>query len=172
MLGYPKSTVAVQMEFHEWLSWFLQMHDKLQQTEICITMWALWFAHIRMIHEGKIQSVGEIVNFVRSYVGEWSSIPVLRNGPVVPVQIRWSFPPAGLIKVNFDARYRFNHRTATTGIVIRDEFGEILGSCCRITYPVLSVFVAEARAVMHELRFAKELGFLNVMIKIHQEGVS
>ncbi|PPD99625.1 hypothetical protein GOBAR_DD03337 [Gossypium barbadense] len=42
-------------------------------------------------------------------------------------QVRWFRPPAGVVKINVDAGFRLNQKTAATGVVIRDENGEILG---------------------------------------------
>ncbi|KAG8478637.1 hypothetical protein CXB51_028481 [Gossypium anomalum] len=132
MLGYPLHV----------LSWILKMHHVTKHNEICVTMWAIWFARNRM-------SVGEIVSFIRSYCVEFVFVIHTNNGVVSDIQVQWSPPPA-----------RLNQKKAAAGVVIRDENGKILGACCKITYPVLSVFAAEVVAVIHELRFAKELDFL------------
>ncbi|MBA0787805.1 hypothetical protein Gotri_027532 [Gossypium trilobum] len=60
------------------------------------------------------------------------------NGVVSDIQVRWSLPPAGVVKINVDAGFRLNQKKATAGVVIRDENGEILRACCKITYLVLS----------------------------------
>lgn len=73
--------------------------------------------------------------------------------------------PVGILKVNFDAGFRVNRRTATAGVVIRDENGGILGSTCTLSYHTLSVFAAETKAVIHGLRFAKDLGFLSIVLE-------
>lgn len=149
------------MEFHDWLLWFLNMHQKVKQTKILITMWALWFARNRRVHEGAYQRVGDIVNFIHSYCVEWASMPPIENGLTASAQVKRASPPIGMVKVNVDVGFHPNQRQASSGIVIRDENGEILGSCYKVTYSVLLIFAAEAeaKAVLIGLRFIKDLGF-------------
>ncbi|PPD97595.1 hypothetical protein GOBAR_DD05379 [Gossypium barbadense] len=138
MLGYPLHVVSAQMDFHEWLSWILKIHHTTKHNEICVTMWAIWFARNRMVHEGTNQSVREIVSFICNYCVELVSMIHTNNGVVSDVQVRWSLPPAGVVKINVDAGFRLNQKKAAAGVVIRDENGEILRACCKITYLVLS----------------------------------
>ncbi|KAG4176000.1 hypothetical protein ERO13_A11G223375v2 [Gossypium hirsutum] len=112
------------------------MHHITKHNEICVTMWAIWFARNHMVHEGTNQSVGEIVGFIRSYCVKLVSVIHTNNGVVSNIQVRWSLPPAGVVKINVDAGFRLNQKKAATGVVIRDESGEILGACCKITYPM------------------------------------
>ncbi|MBA0681635.1 hypothetical protein Goari_023422 [Gossypium aridum] len=49
------------------------------------------------------------------------------NGVVFGFQVRWFRPPTRVVKINVDAGFRLNQKTAATGVVIRDENGEILG---------------------------------------------
>lgn len=54
-----------------------------------------------------------------------------------------------MVKINVDAGFRLNQKTAAAGVVIRDENGKILGACYKIIYPILSVYAAEAVVVIH-----------------------
>ncbi|XP_016755365.1 uncharacterized protein [Gossypium hirsutum] len=153
------------MDFHEWLSWILKMHHTTKHNEICVTLWAIWFARNHMVHEGTNQSVGEIVSFIRSYCVKLVSVIPTNKGVVFGFQVRWSLPPTGVVKINVDAGFRLNQKTVAARVVIRDKNEEILGACCKITYPVLSIFATEVVAVIHRLRFAKELGFLSIIVK-------
>lgn len=71
----------------------------------------------------------------------------------------------GLVKVNVDAGFKLNQKKSSSGVIIHDETGNILGACSRITYPVLSAFAADAIAVNHGLHFARDLGFLSIIIE-------
>ncbi|KAK5840649.1 hypothetical protein PVK06_009552 [Gossypium arboreum] len=151
MMGYPLHVVSAQMDFHEWLSWILNMYHITKHCEICVTLWAIWFARNRAVHEGTNQSVGEIVSFICSYCVKLVFVIPTNNGVVSGFQVLWSQPPIKVVKINVDTGFRFNQKRVVAGVVIRDENGKILGACCKITYPVLSVFVAEAIAVIHGL---------------------
>lgn len=50
-------------------------------------------------------------------------------------------------------------------MVIRNEKGDIMGACCRLTNWVASAFAAEAQAVIHGLRFAQDLGLHSVILE-------
>ncbi|MBA0869982.1 hypothetical protein Goshw_006046 [Gossypium schwendimanii] len=55
-----------------------------------ITIWALWYARNKLIHEGVLQSVNDVVTFVRVYGREYRVLSsVLRHPPSVDVA-RWS----------------------------------------------------------------------------------
>ncbi|MBA0570456.1 hypothetical protein Golob_004112, partial [Gossypium lobatum] len=55
-----------------------------------ITIWALWYARNKLIHEGILQSVNDVVTFVRGYGREYRVLSsVLRHPPSVDVA-RWS----------------------------------------------------------------------------------
>ncbi|MBA0812842.1 hypothetical protein Gohar_026776 [Gossypium harknessii] len=55
-----------------------------------ITIWALWYARNKLIHEGILQSVNDVFTFVRGYGREYRVLSsVLRHPPSVDVA-RWS----------------------------------------------------------------------------------
>ncbi|TYH53639.1 hypothetical protein ES332_D09G113600v1 [Gossypium tomentosum] len=128
MIGYPLHVVSARMDSHEWLSWILKMHHTTKRNEICLTLWAIWFARNRMVHEGTNQRMGEIVSFIRSYCVKLVSVIPTNNCIVSGIQVRWSLPPIGVVKINIDARFRLNQKTAAAGVVVRDENRKILGA--------------------------------------------
>ncbi|MBA0756787.1 hypothetical protein Gogos_005467 [Gossypium gossypioides] len=118
-------------------------------------MSVIWFARNCIVHEGTNQSMGEIVSFIHNYYVELVFV-IPMNNVVSGIQVQWSPPLTGVVKINVDARFRLNQKKAAVGVVIRDENREILEACCKITYHVLSVFIAETIAVIHGLQFAKK----------------
>lgn len=66
--------------------------------------------------------------------------------------------------MNVDASVHLAQHRAYSGVVIRDNHGEVMGACRKLTWPVSSVFLAEARAMVHGLQFAEDLGFQNVIL--------
>ncbi|PPR82615.1 hypothetical protein GOBAR_AA38098 [Gossypium barbadense] len=129
-LEYTTPVHGAQMSFHEWLSWMFDTYTKIKHAEISTTLRALWFARNRLVHEASSNSIA-----------------------------RWYPPPWDFVKVNVDTGFQLGQKKASSGVVIRDENGQILGAYSRTTYLVLFVFAAEAIAVTHGLRFAYELGF-------------
>ncbi|KAE8661988.1 hypothetical protein F3Y22_tig00113721pilonHSYRG00048 [Hibiscus syriacus] len=64
-----------------------------------------------------------------------------------------------LVKLNVDAGYLQNSKKVSLDCVIKDHNGQVLGTSCRITYSVQSIFAAEAIAFPHGLQFAQDMGF-------------
>ncbi|KAK5770840.1 hypothetical protein PVK06_046996 [Gossypium arboreum] len=108
-------------------------------------MWAIWFARNRMVHEGTNQSV------IPSYYMDLVSLIPTDSGIASTIEAQWSPLPIGLVKINVDAGFRLNQKKVVVEVVIRNENIEIMGACCKITYLVLLVFVAEALAMIHKL---------------------
>ncbi|MBA0818713.1 hypothetical protein Gohar_027808, partial [Gossypium harknessii] len=60
---WPSSMV----NFNEWLSWLLENSEKNRKGVIAVTIWAIWFSRNKFVHERKVQSLKEIVTFIRSF---------------------------------------------------------------------------------------------------------
>lgn len=74
------------------------MHHTTKHNEIRVTLWAIWFARNRMVHEGTNQTMGEIISFIRSYCVKLVSVIPTNNGVVSSIQVWWSPPPVGWLK--------------------------------------------------------------------------
>lgn len=74
----------------------------------------------------------------------------------------WSPPVKPWVRVNFDADCSASSNTASTGVVVRDHNGLLLGSAC-FWYPIgSSPLVAEAMACIRAVAFTRDLGFRSV----------
>ena len=78
---------------------------------------------------------------------------------------RWSAPPAGFVKVNFDGAVFDDANRAGIGVVIRDNYGAVLASCSESIFQAYEAGVTEALAARKALSFAHELGFQNVILE-------
>ncbi|GMI98381.1 hypothetical protein like AT2G04420 [Hibiscus trionum] len=79
--------------------------------------------------------------------------------------IRWSAPVDPFVKVNVDASFNNNTKSAYMGVVIRNIEGFILGACSTISYQIPSPFAAKARAIIQGLRLALDLGFIRIEVE-------
>lgn len=169
-LGYRVHMQAGSMNFTEWLSWLFAAHTSMQKTEISNALWATWHArnrHARNRHarEGHKQGVGYLILFIRRYQQELLALELGNPRRHLASSVKWSPPPIGMAKINVDASYNENLKKSISGIVIRNESGEILGACIRFTHHVFSVCAAKAWSVLHGLHFAHDLGFLSVPLE-------
>ncbi|KAH1039587.1 hypothetical protein J1N35_041330 [Gossypium stocksii] len=74
--------------------------------------------------------------------------------------VHWSLSLVNVVKVNVDDGFVLAQRKACSKVIIRDEYGQILGACSWLTNQVSTVFAAEALAVDCGLHFAYDMGFL------------
>lgn len=76
---------------------------------------------------------------------------------------RWTAPPNGFVKVNFDGANAEASRMFGVGVVIRDSDGAVLASCAKKFNQPFKAEDTEALVAMKALSFAHELGFQNIV---------
>ena len=80
-------------------------------------------------------------------------------------QVRWSPPPMGFYKANFDAALFEESNFAGIGVVIRDCYGEVIGALSQKILLSQSVEQAEALAASRAVKFATELCLFEVIFE-------
>ncbi|KAL4379420.1 hypothetical protein GQ457_02G006440 [Hibiscus cannabinus] len=119
----------------------------------------------KLVHEGYKSSIYEVSSFITAFICEQDSI-CRPNGSAHPIVVpRWKAPQEAVVKINFDSAFSCHSRSATSGIVARDNEGFILAACAFPHSNVSDAFVAEALACLQAVHFAKDMGFLNVTIE-------
>ncbi|KAK7845966.1 hypothetical protein CFP56_008599 [Quercus suber] len=110
-----------------------------------------------------LNEVGErAIGLVREFF-EVGKSEVVTRGTAAPV--RWSRPPDGFYKVNFDAALFGNLGCAGIRVAVRDSVGAIIAALSqRIPLP-LSVEMAEAMAVRRAVLFVQELCLSKVLVE-------
>ena len=78
---------------------------------------------------------------------------------------RWSCPPSGLVKINFDGAIFGASNMSNIGVVIRDSNGAILASCSQKIPQAYKAEEIEALAALKALSFAFELGFRSAILE-------
>ena len=118
-------------------SWLFSMMDVLSHdefTRMTVTLWEIWYARRKLIHEGINQSPYEFHMLVSNFSSELYQIsvipePTTRGGPTCNNgQIRWFLPDEGLVKINVDAVVLVQHNAGTAAAICRDRDGSYLGS--------------------------------------------
>ncbi|KAL4279285.1 hypothetical protein GQ457_03G012310 [Hibiscus cannabinus] len=158
-------TEVDQASFFEWMVCLFESFNKSRREEIAFTLWAIWFCRNLLIHEGKIQDLESLVTFVRSYKFEFGNFFLNLNRPIPSTSVGWKPPPNEWVKINVDACCPLSKDKAFSGAIIRNYKGSVLGSCIKFQHDFSSVFMAEAKAVVHGLSFAAELGFHHVILE-------
>ncbi|WCJ18132.1 hypothetical protein M5689_000508 [Euphorbia peplus] len=78
--------------------------------------------------------------------------------------LKWTPPPAGIIKLNYDASVRENGGYCAAGFIARNELGEVLMSGVCPVGNCWSVLHAELSAILNGVYFALESGFHNLLV--------
>ncbi|KAL4354438.1 hypothetical protein GQ457_06G008040 [Hibiscus cannabinus] len=151
--------------FFEWMVCLFESFNKSRREEIAFTLWAIWFCRNLLIHEGKIQDLESLVTFVRSYKFEFGNSFLNLNRPIPSTSVGWKPPSNEWVKINVDAYCPLSKDKAFSGAIIRNYKGSVLGSCIKFQHGFSSVFMAEAKAAVHGLSFAAELGFHHVILE-------
>ncbi|KAK8615386.1 hypothetical protein V6N13_016976 [Hibiscus sabdariffa] len=125
---------------------------------------ALWSLAIPM--KIKIpQSAMDLVRFIKSYVGELTSIADNDTSLCPALRMHWIPPLSDAIKVNFDACFSSRYRTSFSGVVARNNGGYIMAVGTIPHHFVPSPEVAEAYACIDALMLARDAGFNSVIIE-------
>ncbi|KAA3458961.1 reverse transcriptase [Gossypium australe] len=132
-------------------------HSANKRAEIAVVLWVVWYARNKLIHEGTNQRVGYLVAFVRGYCADVEMLVASIDRSSPPQAVRWSPPPISFVEINVDAGFSLTQRKTRSGVIIRDEHGQIMGAC--------SLFAAEALVAVHGLRFALDLSFQLVILE-------
>nr|KJB20572.1 hypothetical protein B456_003G154500 [Gossypium raimondii] len=148
------------VNFNEWLSWLLENSEKNRKGLIVVSIWAIWFSRNKFVHERNVQSLEEIVTFIRSFGLEYRSSAESLKHPQPRSMVKWSPPPQGYFKINVDAGLSVANNRAVLGFIIRNAEGFIMGHNL-----VHSMVIAEAIAVLDGLQFALDMGFSKVILE-------
>ncbi|GMI87307.1 hypothetical protein like AT3G09510 [Hibiscus trionum] len=170
-LGFYWPNQVNQMQFSEWLQWMFTKHTNYQHAEIITTIWAIWYGRNKKVHEGVTQSTVEVVIFIKKYFSELRMSTTSLTHHSVRENVRWIPPPATYTKVNVNASFLLSETKSITGIVIRDNEGEIIGAAYQINLNVVNVFEAEALAVTQGLVFAEEIGCLDIILEEDSKSI-
>lgn len=114
--------------------WLFMLMDSLSHdlfVKLSVTLWALWAARRKAIHEGIFQSPQTIYNIITRFIEELEVLKEHQPPPQVgtvtsAVTGKAKAPPQGHAKINVDAGVRQGSR-GTAAAVCRDSTGAYLG---------------------------------------------
>ncbi|KAK8715863.1 hypothetical protein V6N13_043189 [Hibiscus sabdariffa] len=143
----------------------LNHYSASRHSEIFITIWALWFARKKLVHENSTQGLLELVLFVTSYNAELRSSSSKLAHSNVRASVRWIPPSNSHVKINVDASFIPAESMSYSGLVIRDNEEFILGAAHRVSTHIRTAFEAEAMVICQGILFGEEIGCMNVIVE-------
>ncbi|VAI33703.1 unnamed protein product [Triticum turgidum subsp. durum] len=165
-----KMTTVTEPNAKHWLFSLMEMleHDKF--VLLSVTLWAIWSARRKAIHEGIFQSPQSTQAFIRRFIDDLQ-ITSAQQKPTparVPVSVtsarpRAKAPPSGYAKIHVDAAVR-HERGGAAVAVCRDEGGNYLGSSALVVYGVSNPTILEATACREALALAEDMNLTHCVI--------
>ncbi|KAL4388674.1 hypothetical protein GQ457_09G011460 [Hibiscus cannabinus] len=106
-----------------------------------------------------------MLTFIHSLVTKLRKLPAPIQGHPLSFSKVWTAPTPPYVKVNFDVKYCSASSISWSGVIIRDEHGQVLGACRHKASRIQSPFAAEAMALVHAISLASDLGFFSVIFE-------
>jgi hypothetical protein len=140
-------------------------HDEFIQ--VVVTLWALWYARRRLIHEGEQQSPLSTFLFARRFIEDLALAP--KQTVVQPVvrqvaQNRWIPPDDDQAKINVDAALARSGTGGALAAVCRNSDGIFLGASALMVVGGLSPATLETMACREGLSLPQDLGLQRICI--------
>lgn len=156
--------------------WLFSLSNTLkadQFVEVLVTLWALWWARRKAIHESEFQSPLSTHLFIQRYLDEIrgcdfmqkkaraaSSFPSQRPAPIQ----RWVPPPDDASKLNVDGAVAKTANKGAVGVICRDAQGNYMGASAMVLDGVLDLEILEAHACREALALSEDLMLRNIQI--------
>ena len=150
--------------------WIFAMKEKLKQDEfvrLAVTLWAIWGARRKAIHEGIFQSPFTIHSLISSYLRE---IEMLNQPSLNPERAavtrpqRWLPPQESLFKINVDAAVGLRGEHGSMGTVCRDQTECFVGASAFGFTNIGDPPTLEALAIREALDLADELNLHHIQV--------
>jgi ribonuclease HI len=159
--------LATEPSARQWLFLMLNTMDHAGFIRMTITMWAIWHARRKVIHEEIYQSPLATHLFVEAFIrdlGDSKQVMVKPRGGVAAATPRWIPPPLGCCKINVDGAVEKTRRRGSVGAVCRSQTGEYLGASAVVFDGITDPGCLEAMACRESLALAADLHIGEVMV--------
>jgi ribonuclease HI len=138
------------------------------QTRVFVTLWAIWHARRKAIHEQVYQSPLSVHLFVENFIADLKPAGVQATGkkttPAEAGTKRWTPPSEGVVKINIDAVVSKNTGYGSVAAVARDENGRYRGASARVFPGKTDDETLEALAVREAVDLAMDIDVRRVQV--------
>ena len=154
----------------QWLFTLMESMSQKEFTLLAVTLWAIWSARQKAIHEGIFHSPHSTHAFITRFISDLEIVGDSKlhtvQGPishVAPRPGRPKAPPMGYAKIHVDAGVRFE-RGGSAVAICRDEQGVYLGSSALVIYGVCDPAALEVIACREALALAEDLNLQQFIV--------
>ena len=143
-------------------SWLFTMSESLPDedfTQLIVTMWAIWHARRKVIHEGIFQTPFATHSFITIYLSKLQALkkPVLRPAPQEARPNSWIPSTDGHVKINVDAATPRAGGFGAVSVVARNSEGVYQGASVVIFRNIDDPEVPESLAIREALALANDM---------------
>ena len=131
-------------------------------------MWTIWHRRNQIRTSTKDYPLTQVIHAASQALATFhdfisSASKQIRHNP--PTQIKWSPPPIGRVKVNFNKALFKDIGKAGLGVIVRDSNGQAIASLSEQASLPFSPEIAEVMAATRALSFAQDLGFTSFILE-------
>ncbi|XP_057250760.1 uncharacterized protein LOC130591453 [Beta vulgaris subsp. vulgaris] len=151
----------------DWWEGCFEKSEGEAMCELVTLSWALWGARCKMLMEGEGGYPMATWQYAQKICKEALEISQTRHkggAAAAPHATEWAKPSAGTVKLNIDAG-QIGVGGCGLGAVFRDEKGDVLAAGAFQFEVAWEPRVAEAKAIYHGLKLAKELGYRHLEVE-------
>jgi ribonuclease HI len=152
----------------DWLSVLMATLPHTDQTTVFVTLWSIWHARRKAIHEQEFRSPMSVHMFVERYVADLGKAYAHQPRRASPGDggraPRWIPPPAGVMKINVDAAVSKNTGLGTVAAVARDAEGVFCGASAVVLPGKTDAETLEALACREALSLAQDINTRRIRV--------
>jgi ribonuclease HI len=146
----------------QWLFHMIESMGKDDLTRMLVTLWAIWHAKRKAVHEDIYQSPMATMGFVNNFLSDLAAVREedqlqQRKPAPVPRQAAWIAPPEGRSKINVDAAVAKSEAKGAVAAVCRASNGTYLGASAMVYEGITDPRCLEALACREALDIADDL---------------
>lgn len=156
--------------------WIFSLIETMPHTlliKTVVTLWAIWSARRKAIHEGILQSPHATNSFITSFIAELEAINVANThqpgqqtmlSRSAEVRYEWREPPPGMAKIHVDGGLARVGNGGSSAALCRDHDGTYLGSSAMVFSDIHDPATLEALACREAMALAHDLSLRRIVI--------
>jgi hypothetical protein len=150
----------------EWLAIMIETLKQDNQTRVFVTLWAIWHARRKAVHEQVYQSPLSIHYFVENFIADLNL--TVKPKKVHPTTARgrdaWILPPPGLMKINVDAAVGKHYPRGAVAAIARNAQGMFMGASAVTIPDKADAEMLEILACREAIALAKDINVQSVRV--------
>jgi hypothetical protein len=146
-----------------------QQLDREEMKLVVMVAQGVWFRRNMFVFEGLLTPPMCSIKCAKESLDEYRKTTSMNVAFLsmsrVPILTRWSKPPVGFVKLNWDAAVDRSKKMVGLGIIAHDSSGIVVVSMCSFHLYVSDSFVAKAMGARQGVEFGRFLCLQSVMLE-------